>query len=135
MHRLVFIFMLFFAPAIGHAQSTQQADIRDIITRQLEAFQQDDFATAFTFASPALQGIFQTPERFADMVTGGYPMVYRPQDYRFDSLSALAGSSLQRLLVWDTNGRGFLVEYQMIETEDGWRINGVSVTPLPDVAV
>ncbi|MGR3723682.1 DUF4864 domain-containing protein [Abyssibius alkaniclasticus] len=135
MRRLIVVFILFIAPALGQAQSAPDAEIRDIITRQLEAFQQDDFATAFTFASPALQGIFQTPERFGDMVTGGYPMVYRPQDYRFDSLSEAAGSSLQKLLVWDNNGRGFLVEYQMIETEDGWRINGVSVTPLPDVAV
>ena len=70
MRRLIVVFILFIAPALGQAQSAPDAEIRDIITRQLEAFQQDDFATAFTFASPALQGIFQTPERFGDMVTG-----------------------------------------------------------------
>lgn len=135
MRRLIFMFALLFLPVTSQAQDGAEAEIRDVITRQLDAFQQDDFAAAFTFASPALQGIFQTPERFADMVTNGYPMVYRPQDYRFDSLRERGASSLQKLLVWDSSGRGFLVEYQMIETEQGWRINGVQVTPLPDVAV
>jgi len=37
--------------------------------------------------------------------------------------------------MYDAAGRRFLVKYQMIETEAGWRINGVQVTPLPEAQV
>ena len=48
---------------------------RQVISDQIAAFQQDDFETAFTYASPMIKGIFGTPERFGQMVREGYPMV------------------------------------------------------------
>jgi len=124
-----------FATLPLRAQTAPEMAIRDIISQQLEALQRDDFETAFDFASPLIQQLFQTPERFGDMVSGGYPMVHRPDNYRFDALRDVAGGLWQSLIMYDSNGRGFLVEYQMIETEAGWRINGVQVSPLPDAQV
>ena len=48
----------------------QDADIRAVITQQFDAFKVDDFATAFTFASPSLQGFFQNPQNFGLLAEG-----------------------------------------------------------------
>ena len=67
--------LLLAAPA---AQAQEAGAIPDVIGRQLEALEADDFARAFTFASPMIQGMFGTPENFGAMVKRGYPMVHRP---------------------------------------------------------
>src|SRR5215475_996885 len=41
--------------------------IQGVITSQLEAFKRDDAATAFSFASPAIQQMFHTPGEFMQM--------------------------------------------------------------------
>lgn len=133
--RIIYLLAMLLAAAPLRAQTTPEAEIRDVITQQLDAFQTDDFAAAFEFASPLIQNMFQTPERFGEMVMQGYPMVHRPQNYQFEPLRDVAGRPWQAVIMYDTAGRGFLVEYQMIETETGWRINGVQVTPLPDAQV
>ncbi len=99
--------------------------IRDVIANQIEAFRADDFDTAFTFASPAIQGMFGTADRFGQMVRQGYPMVWRPADVRFGGLTARAGALYQSVLITDTKGTIHLLEYEMISTPDGWEINGV----------
>jgi hypothetical protein len=37
------------------------------------------------------------------------------------------------VLVTDAQGVPFVLEYQMIETPDGWQINGVQVLRAPEV--
>jgi len=133
--RILYLMAMFFVAAPLHAQTMPNADIRDVITQQLDALQQDDFVAAFEFASPLIQNMFQTPERFGQMVAQGYPMVHRPQSYQFDALRDVAGGQWQSVIMYDATGRGFMVEYQMIETAAGWRINGVQVTPLPEAQV
>jgi len=106
------------------AQSTEES-IRSVISSQFSAFQQDDFDTAFTFASPMIQGMFGTPERFGDMVRNGYPMVWRPADVDFAALDRRGGRMYQNVLITDQAGQLHLLEYEMVRTEDGWEINGV----------
>jgi hypothetical protein len=113
----------------------QEEPIQQTINSQLEALQADDFATAFSFASPTIQGLFGTAENFGAMVQNGYPMVYRPADIQMLELREIAGNLYQRVLVTDANGRGFMLEYQMIETTEGWRIDGVDLLPQPEVGV
>ena len=105
----------------------QDAAIQGVIERQIEAFKADDFATAFTFASPAIKGIFGTPERFGQMVRQGYPMVHRPAEVRFLELREVAGQLWQRVMMTDAAGKAHFLDYQMIETPEGWQINGVQL--------
>ncbi len=111
----------------------QEAPIQSTITSQIEAFQADDFAAAFSFASPTIQGLFGTPENFGAMVQSGYPMVYRPADVQMLDLREIAGRLYQRVLLRDGQGRGYMLDYQMVETEEGWKINGVDLVTQPDV--
>ena len=67
------------------------------------------------------------------MVQNGYPMVYRSAEVQMLDQREIAGSIYQRVLVRDGAGRGFILDYQMVETAEGWRINGVDILPQPDV--
>lgn len=105
----------------------QEAAIRGVIGAQVEAFLADDFETAFTYASPAIKSIFGTPERFGRMVREGYPMVYRPREVTYLELRTVAGRLWQRVMMTDAEGRIHMLDYEMVETPDGWQINGVQI--------
>jgi Domain of unknown function (DUF4864) len=111
------------------ADEPRNTTIEGVIQNQITAFQADDFATAFAFASPNIKGIFQTPENFGAMVAQGYPMVYRPDAVRMLELRRVAGNLWQRVMVTDQAGRTHLLDYMMIETADGWQINAVQLLP------
>lgn len=115
--------------ALGFAPRTQaqEAPIRAVITAQIEAFEQDDFATAFTYASPTIRDVFGTAKNFGAMVKGGYPMVWRPGDVKFLALEEREGLLWQDVLVHDREGALHILEYQMQKGEKGWKINGVNI--------
>ena len=99
--------------------------IRGVIRGQLDAFQADDLATAFGFASPMIKGLFETPENFGQMVMTGYPMVWRPADVEFTGLVERGGRMYQNVMITDRAGALHLLEYEMVPAGDGWQINGV----------
>lgn len=111
----------------------EEAPIRQTIQNQLDAFLQDDFATAFTYASPSIKSLFGTPENFGLMVRQGYPMVHRPADVKMLDLHQEGERLWQRVMITDQNGQSHVLDYQMIETADGWQINGVRLLPSPEV--
>src|SRR6056297_2417246 len=113
---------------------TPNPAIQSTIQNQIDAFLQDDFASAFTFASPSIRSMFRTPENFGAMVRNGYPMVWRPEDVQFGPLREMDGALWQQVLVQDAEGQSYVVEYQMIEVDGAWRIAGVRVIPAPGVA-
>jgi hypothetical protein len=125
---LVVAVLTFAAPAVA-----QEEPIQDTIQSQIDAFQADDFARAFTFASPNIKGIFGTPENFGAMVKNGYPMVYRPSDVQMLELREIAGNLWQRVRIVDQAGAGWFLDYMMVETAEGWQINAVQIMPAPDV--
>ena len=121
--------MLFLAGAAG-AQSvpdTDRAAIRDVITRQLEAFQRDDAPRAFSFAAPNIQSQFGTPERFMDMVRQAYPAVHRPRSVDFTRLTNQDGV-VQEVELVGPDGTAQTAMYSMERGPNGWRITGCTLT-------
>ena len=114
--------------------SAQQSDIQGTINGQFEAFKVDDFDTAFNFATPRLQQMFQSPQNFQRMVTGGYPMVWRPAEVRYLDLRVENGAMIQTVAIVDAKGVRHLLDYRMEQTKDGWRIGGVQILEAPGVA-
>jgi len=112
-----------------HAQQAPNLAIQSVIAGQITAFQVDDFARAFAFASPTIKGIFRTPDVFGTMVRNGYPMVHRPRSVQMLDLREVGGALWQRVLVTDAQGASHLLDYQMVETPDGWQINAVQLLP------
>lgn len=111
------------------ARAQEGARVEAVISDQIAAFQADDFEAAFDHASPSIRMLFQTPERFGQMVQQGYPMVHRPQSLRFLERRAQGGFVVQRVMITDAEGRLHLLEYQMLQTESGFLINGVRLLP------
>jgi hypothetical protein len=134
MRQLLLTIILIGLSAISaRAQEARDPAIESTIQQQFDAFRQDDVNRAWSFASPNIKGLFGSPERFGQMVKNGYPMVWRPSDVRFLELRDVAGNLWQRVMVTDQSGRTHLLDYQMVQTKDGWQINGVQL--LPEVGV
>ena len=121
--------------ALAEDVTPSDPSIKSVIQSQIDAFQRDDFAEAFTFASPNIQRIFGSSERFGQMVRNGYPMVWRPADVQFLESRSIGGRLWQKVLIEDGNGALHVLDYQMVETVDGWLINGVQLLEAPRVGV
>ena len=63
------------------------------------------------------------------MVERGYPMVWSNGGASFSDLRTEGGLLLQRAVVEDAQGRLWTIDYEMIEVEGAWRINGVLLLP------
>jgi hypothetical protein len=121
---------------MAHAQEVLAPNpaIEATIAGQFDAFLAEDVATAWQFASPNIQRIFRDAQSFGRMVEQGYPMVWAPAEVAFIDLQSFGGIIVQRVQVIDQAGAVHYLGYQMIETADGWKINGVQLLPPPQVA-
>jgi hypothetical protein len=129
----IFFAVVFSLYMVGSAKA-QVNEIESVIGGQIEAFQSDDFAAAFKFATPMIQGMFGTPERFGMMVRNGFPMVWRPAEVQYLEQRESGGFTYQKVLIRDAEGTYFALEYEMLETPLGWQINGVRFLVEPAVA-
>ncbi len=111
------------------ADEARNPAIEATIQGQITAFLAEDVTAAFGFAAPNIKGIFGTAENFGAMVKQGYPMVWHPTAVRMLELRNVQGSFMQRVLVTDDAGRSHVLDYQMLETAEGWQINGVQLLP------
>ncbi len=114
------------AQEAGELGGQDRGAIRQVIESQLAAFQRDDAAGAFAFASPKIQQMFGDPATFMTMVRTGYEPVYRPRRFEFLDLRALQGQPAQEVFFVGPDGREVLAIYVMDRQPDGsWRIDGV----------
>ncbi|GIW24037.1 DUF4864 domain-containing protein [Meiothermus sp.] len=126
----------------GQAQRLQdvpppdRAAIQAIISAQIEAFKKDDAVRAFSFASPGIRRVFQTPERFLEMVRSGYPQIYRPLKVEFGPASRSVGALQQvRQVVHlvGLDGKRAVAYYLMERQPNGsWKIDGVQLELIVD---
>ena len=105
----------------------QGTEIEGVIGNQIDAFKADNFEQAFEFAAPNIRNIFRTPENFGRMVTQGYPMVWRPAEVTYLELREENGSYWQKVQIVDAQGRVHVLDYRMLDTDSGWKINGVQL--------
>ena len=114
----------------GAAFGQVKEAIENVIGNQLQAFNDRDVTEAFSYASPMIKGIFRDPANFGIMVERGYPMVWDNADVEFLDLREENGVTVQRVMLKDASGTSHTLEYAMIETSDGWQINGVQLVQL-----
>ena len=108
----------------AQAQSdSDRARIQAIIRSQIEAFQRDDGAAAYSYAAPSLKQVFPTVDGFMAMVKNGYTPLYRPKSYSFGEVKSADGKLLQALEVLGPNGDYWEAIYTFVRQEDGsWKI-------------
>ena len=58
----IFVLLLFWLPATAG----EQEDVQATINGQCQAFLEDDVTRAFTYASPSIRSIFETPQNFGE---------------------------------------------------------------------
>ncbi len=119
--------------AAGAAAADDEVAIRDLIGDQFSAFAEGDTAEAFSYASPMIRQMFGSAENFARMVQGGYPMIWAADGVRYLGLREEAGRLLERVEVRDDAGGLHYFDYEMVQVDGVWRINGV--WPVKDQSV
>lgn len=108
---------------------SEREQIRSVIEQQLAAFQRDDAAIAFSFASPGIQEQFQTADLFMAMVKTSYRAVYRPRSVLFENLMQVEHYPAQVVLLMQQDGQVVRAVYVMQQQEDHtWRIHGCFLT-------
>ena len=124
---LLLLFALVFI-VIGNSfaiTTDEENEIKFIVNQQLEAFQDDDFEKAYSFASPTIKKMFSSPEVFRKMVIGGYQAVYRPQSIKMGSVEIIKGVTTLKVYLVDPNGEFVTANYLMEKQENGeWLISG-----------
>ena len=107
--------------------------IQAVIADQIAAFQANDVARAFGHAAPNIQRIFETPQRFGQMVRQGYPMVWRPARYEWLKIVQTDFGPVQVVLFEDQRGQLHEAGYLMEQVDGVWRINGVKLREVEGV--
>jgi len=122
------VVLLYFVPM--YLTERDRDTIRHLITQQLEAFQRDDAAAAFSFASPDIQTQFGDPSTFLKMVKTTYVAVYRPRSVLFEGILAVDGLPAQTVVLMSPHGQIVRAIYIMQRQPDGdWRIHGCLLEP------
>ena len=118
------------------AAADDSTDIQKVISDQIAAFQRDDGAEAFSYASPGIRRMFGNADNFMRMVKQGYPSVYRPQSFEFQEVVEIEGRFVQDVLFVGPSGEVEIGSYLMERQPDGtWRINGVVMRKAPDAVI
>ena len=114
------------APARAADLSVADAkSVRAVIQAQLAAFEVDDAARAFSFATPQLREVFGNPDNFMRMVRTSFPVVYRHATVAFLKPEQEDGTVTQAVHLTDGNGVLWLALYRLERQRDrSWRISG-----------
>ena len=73
--------------------ASDEEEIISVVSAQLQAFQDDDFEKAYSYASPTIKTIFSDYKKFRDMVVGQYQAVYRPKSINFGNVTTQGGTT------------------------------------------
>ena len=116
------IFVLLLTLLLGLSAPARADDVaaaQNIIRSREQAFSRDDAAAAYSYASPALQEVFQRPEIFMMMVQQGYAPVYRHRSFEFGEARVSDGHIAQRVHIVDDNGEAWEALYTLEQQPDG----------------
>jgi hypothetical protein len=95
------------------------AAAQSVIRSQEQAFGRDDFAAAYSYAAPAIQGIFPDTETFMAMVQKSYAPVWRHKSFEFGEARAADGKIAQRVHILDAEGVPWEALYTLEPQPDG----------------
>ena len=126
MRALVLLVALLIASPARAADNVAAA--QDVIRSQAEAFGRDDAVAAYSYAAPAIKGIFPQAEIFMSMVQQGYAPVYRHKSFEFGEARASDGRIEQRVHIIDADGVPWEALYTLEQQADGsLKITGCSL--------
>jgi len=116
-------------------KADHEADIRAVITAQIEAFKRNDGEAAFAIAAPEIQAKFGNARTFMNMVASSYPQVYRPHHVDFLDIAVTGGHVLQKVILVDHDGNDAMAIYALTMVDGDWRISGYIISKLPGESI
>jgi Domain of unknown function (DUF4864) len=124
--------ILLVAFLIGLAAPARAADdvatAQGVIRSQAEALGRDDRETAYSYASPAIHGMYPTVDSFMTMVQGAFAPVYRHRSFEFGEAQASGDQIAQRVHIIDADGQAWEALYTLERERDGsLKITGCSL--------
>ena len=123
---LLAVFLLGLASPVHAADDVAAA--QGVIRAQEQAFGRDDAAAAWSYAAPAIQGMFHQADIFMMMVQQGYAPVYRHRSFEFGEARVEDGAIAQRVHIIDANGEAWEALYTLEQQPDGsFKITGCSL--------
>ena len=104
-----------------------QGDIESTVNAQTSAFSSDDFDLAYSFASPSFRSNVSL-EGFVEIIAGSYGPLIESSELIFSDCLVDSGSGLALIDVrfLQAGNDVYGLRYLMIETMDGWRVQGAS---------
>lgn len=116
-------FALLIALLVGLAQPVRAGEdaaaAQNVIRAQEQALAHDDAAAAYSYAAPAIHGLFPQADIFMSMVQRGYPPVYRHKSFEFGESRAEGGWIAQHVRIVDANGEPWDALYTLERQPDG----------------
>jgi hypothetical protein len=101
------------------AYADEVAAAQGIIRSQAEAFSRDDAEAAFSYAAPAIHGMFPQADIFLSMVQRSYAPVYRHKSFEFGEAQVSDGTIAQRVHIIDADGEAWEALYTLEREPDG----------------
>jgi hypothetical protein len=103
--------------------------IKTVVSKQLQAFSNDNALEAFSYASPKIKSIFENPNNFIAMVKESYPSVYRPKNINIGTVKILQGIPILPVYLVGPDGNFVTANYSMQKQPNKqWKIDGCIVT-------
>ena len=104
-----------------------QEGIESTVNAQTSAFSSDNFERAYSFASPSFRSSV-TLEGFVEIIAGSYGPLIESSELIFSDCLVDSGSGLALIDVrfLQAGNDVYGLRYLMIETLDGWRVQGAS---------
>jgi hypothetical protein len=110
--------------------ASEWSAIRRAIDDQRKALKSGDARKAFSFASPAIQAQFGTPDTFLAMVRNGYGALIAARYVEFLEGAVIEGAVIQPLRLVAPDNSVLVALYTMEKQKDGrWRIAGCVLAP------
>jgi len=117
------------SPKLTLAKSDREK-IQRIITLQLRAFERNDEAIAFSYATADTRKVFGTPRQFMEMVRSGYAPLLKHSSREFLEAANVNGLTIQPVKFFTTDGDIVVALYTMERQADNeWRIGGCELAP------
>jgi hypothetical protein len=115
----VFVLLAALALAAPAHAGDDVAAAQSVIRSQAEALGRDDATSAYSYAAPAIQGMFPRADIFLNMVQRSYAPVYRHRSFEFGEAQVADGKVAQRVHIIDADGEAWEALYTLETEPDG----------------
>ena len=109
--------------------------IRELVEKQLEAFRENDYQTAFSLTSPMIQSKF-TQEDFNHSLRSKYPGILESRSIMFRGFTLIKNFPALIAMIMDRQGNLMKVLFVVQHQQDySWRIHGYNLVNINEKIV